>query len=78
MDLAGLRELRLRVQGLRAPFDESAPEVVRRFAAVHHDQVPLGRAILSAAPRWSVGRWTVTAFLWSSQSDGGQRIRSGI
>ena len=34
MDLAGLRELRLRVQGLRAPFDESAPEVVRRFAAV--------------------------------------------
>ena len=34
MDLAGLRELRLRVQGLRAPFDVSAPEVVRRFAAV--------------------------------------------
>lgn len=34
MDLAGLRELRLRVQGLRAPFDASAPEVVRRFAAV--------------------------------------------
>lgn len=34
MDLAGLRELRLRVQGLRAPFDQSAPEVVRRFAAV--------------------------------------------
>jgi hypothetical protein len=34
VDLAGLRELRLRVQGLRAPFDASAPEVVRRFAAV--------------------------------------------
>jgi hypothetical protein len=34
VDLAGLRELRLRVQGLRAPFDVSAPEVVRRFAAV--------------------------------------------
>lgn len=34
MDQAGLRELRLRVQGLRAPFDASAPEVVRRFAAV--------------------------------------------
>ena len=34
MDLATLRELRLRVQGLRAPFDASAPEVVRRFAAV--------------------------------------------
>lgn len=34
MDLAGLRELRLRVQGLRAPFDASASEVVRRFAAV--------------------------------------------
>jgi DNA glycosylase AlkZ-like len=34
MDLATLRELRLRVQGLRAPFDASAPEVVRRFVAV--------------------------------------------
>jgi len=34
VDLATLRELRLRVQGLRAPFDASAPEVVRRFAAV--------------------------------------------
>lgn len=34
MEQAGLRELRLRVQGLRAPFDASAPEVVRRFAAV--------------------------------------------
>lgn len=29
-----LRELRLRVQGLRDPFDASAPEVVRRFVAV--------------------------------------------
>ena len=29
-----LRELRLRVQGLRGPFDASAPEVVRRFGAV--------------------------------------------
>ncbi len=34
MDLAELRTLRLRVQGLRAPFDASGPEVVRRFAAV--------------------------------------------
>lgn len=38
MDLAGLRELRLRVQGLRAPFDASAPEVVRRFAAVQSQE----------------------------------------
>jgi hypothetical protein len=34
VDLTTLRELRLRVQGLRAPFDVSAPEVVRRFVAV--------------------------------------------
>jgi hypothetical protein len=34
VDLAELRRLRLRVQGLRAPFDASGPEVVRRFAAV--------------------------------------------
>jgi hypothetical protein len=34
VDLATLRELRLRVQGLRAPFDTSASEVVRRFVAV--------------------------------------------
>ncbi|MGW4928975.1 winged helix DNA-binding domain-containing protein [Agromyces sp. NPDC004153] len=34
MDLAELRTLRLHVQGLRAPFDASGPEVVRRFAAV--------------------------------------------
>ena len=34
MDLRGLRELRLRVQGLRSPFDTTAPEVVRRFVAV--------------------------------------------
>ncbi len=34
MDLATLRQLRLRVQGLRAAFDPSAPEVVRRFVAV--------------------------------------------
>lgn len=34
MDLATLRSLRLRVQGLRAPVDASAPEVVRRFVAV--------------------------------------------
>jgi len=34
VDLAELRTLRLRVQGLRAPFDASGPEVVRRFAAV--------------------------------------------
>ncbi|MGI9824689.1 winged helix DNA-binding domain-containing protein [Agromyces sp. Marseille-Q5079] len=34
MDLAALRDLRLRVQGLRHPFDASAPESVRRFVAV--------------------------------------------
>jgi hypothetical protein len=34
VDLIGLRELRLRVQGLRSPYDASAPEVVRRFVAV--------------------------------------------
>ena len=34
VDVATLRELRLRVQGLRVPFDASAPEVVRRFVAV--------------------------------------------
>ena len=34
MDLGTLRELRLRVQGLRSPVDASAPEVVRRFVAV--------------------------------------------
>jgi hypothetical protein len=34
MDLATLRGLRLRVQGLRSPVDASAPEVVRRFVAV--------------------------------------------
>lgn len=34
MDLAELRRLRLRVQGLRGPFDASAPDVVRRFVAV--------------------------------------------
>ncbi len=34
VDLDALRALRLRVQGLRAPFDASAPEVVRRFVAV--------------------------------------------
>ena len=34
VDLRGLRELRLRVQGLRSPFDTTAPEVVRRFVAV--------------------------------------------
>lgn len=34
MDLEELRQLRRRVQGLRAPFDVSAPEVVRRFVAV--------------------------------------------
>ena len=34
MDASTLRELRLRVQGLRSPVDASAPEVVRRFVAV--------------------------------------------
>ncbi|WP_448002254.1 winged helix DNA-binding domain-containing protein [Agromyces bauzanensis] len=34
MDLDTLRSLRLRAQGLRAPIDASAPEVVRRFVAV--------------------------------------------
>ncbi|GAA1518601.1 hypothetical protein BJ978_000867 [Agromyces terreus] len=34
MDLAALRDLRLRVQGLRQPPDASAPESVQRFGAV--------------------------------------------
>lgn len=34
MDLVELRSLRLRAQGLRAPRDASAPEVVRRLVAV--------------------------------------------
>lgn len=34
MDIAELRRVRLLVQGLRAPFDASAPEVVRRLVAV--------------------------------------------
>ena len=34
MDLGTLRQVRLHVQGLRVPFDASAPEVVRRFVAV--------------------------------------------
>ncbi|KQM82147.1 winged helix DNA-binding domain-containing protein [Agromyces sp. Leaf222] len=34
MDLAALRDLRLRVQGLRHPFDASAAESVGRFGAV--------------------------------------------
>ena len=38
MDLAELRRLRLRVQGLRGPFDASAPEVVRRFVAVQSQE----------------------------------------
>ncbi|WP_173922625.1 winged helix DNA-binding domain-containing protein [Agromyces sp. Marseille-P2726] len=38
MRIAELRELRLRVQGLRAPFDATAPEVVRRFVAVQSQE----------------------------------------
>lgn len=34
MDLGTLRHVRVHVQGLREPFDASAPEVVRRFVAV--------------------------------------------
>ncbi|MDR6905629.1 hypothetical protein J2X63_001315 [Agromyces sp. 3263] len=51
MDLAGLRELRLRVQGLRAPFDASAPEVVRRFAAVQAQEfVPAQWGLAARVP----------------------------
>ncbi|HET8780399.1 MAG TPA: crosslink repair DNA glycosylase YcaQ family protein [Agromyces sp.] len=38
MDLVELRALRLRVQGLRAPFDATAPDVVRRFVAVQSQE----------------------------------------
>ena len=38
MDLDALRALRLRVQGLRAPSADSAPEVVERFVAVQSQE----------------------------------------
>ena len=38
MDVAELRRLRRSVQGLHAPFDVSAPEVVRRFVAVQSQE----------------------------------------
>ncbi|MCD2440664.1 winged helix DNA-binding domain-containing protein [Agromyces sp. SYSU K20354] len=52
MDVATLRELRLRVQGLRAPFDLSAPEVVRRFVAVQAQEfVPAQWGLAARVPR---------------------------
>ncbi len=51
MDLATLRELRLRVQGLRGPFDASAPEVVRRFGAVQAQEfVPAQWGLAARVP----------------------------
>ncbi|MBT2516972.1 AlkZ family DNA glycosylase [Streptomyces sp. ISL-90] len=38
MDLATIRQLRLRVQGLREPASASAPEVVERFVAVQSQE----------------------------------------
>ena len=52
MDVATLRELRLRVQGLRGPFDASAPEVVRRFVAVQAQEfVPAQWGLAARVPR---------------------------
>lgn len=52
MDVATLRELRLRVQGLRGPFDTSAPEVVRRFVAVQAQEfVPAQWGLAARMPR---------------------------
>ncbi|MDQ0894286.1 winged helix DNA-binding domain-containing protein [Agromyces ramosus] len=54
MELAELRQLRLRVQGLRAPFDESAPEVVRRFVAVQAQEfLPAQWGLAARVPRGS-------------------------
>jgi hypothetical protein len=51
VDLLGLRRLRLLVQGLRAPFDASAPEVVRRFAAVQAQEfVPAQWGLAARVP----------------------------
>ncbi|ANJ25522.1 winged helix DNA-binding domain-containing protein [Agromyces aureus] len=51
MDLAELRELRLHVQGLRHPFDMSAPEVVRRFGAVQaQEYVPAQWGLAQRVP----------------------------
>ena len=52
MDVATLRELRLRVQGLRGPFDASAAEVVRRFVAVQAQEfVPAQWGLAARIPR---------------------------
>ena len=49
--LATLRELRLRVQGLRAPRDASAPEVVRRLVAVQAQEfVPAQWGLAARVP----------------------------
>ena len=51
MELATLRELRLRVQGLRSPVDGSAPEVVRRFVAVQAQEfVPAQWGLAARVP----------------------------
>ncbi len=51
MDVATLRELRLRVQGLRGAFDASAPEVVRRFVAVQAQEfVPAQWGLAARVP----------------------------
>ena len=51
VDLATLRALRLRVQGLRGPFDASAPEVVRRFVAVQAQEfVPAQWGLAARVP----------------------------
>jgi hypothetical protein len=51
VDLVELRELRLRVQGLRAPFDATAPDVVRRFVAVQSQEyVPAQWGLAARVP----------------------------
>lgn len=52
VELAALRDLRLRVQGLRHPFDGSAPEVVRRFGAVQAQEfAPAQWGLAQRVPR---------------------------
>ena len=51
MDLGTLRHVRLRVQGLRRPFDATAPEVVRRFVAVQAQEfVPAQWGLAARVP----------------------------
>jgi hypothetical protein len=75
MDLAMLRHLRLQVQGLREPFDASAPEVVRRFVAVQAQEfVP---AQWGLAARVSVGQRPDAASV-AAALDRGEILRTHV